>query len=112
MMVYPAEMEGGSDSKPIATSTGWSDGKPEVSRRFENVFTGLALGIKYQGTSVQQMGEQLDSSQLRNSRNSFAADHRRPRADQAHGQQGNGARETEVGFRLERIARVAHAPWP
>ena len=37
MMVYPAEMEGGLDSKPIATSTGWSDGKPEVSRRFENV---------------------------------------------------------------------------
>ena len=58
MMVYPAEMEGGPDSKPIATSTGWGDGKPEVSRRFENVFTGLALGLKYQGTSVQQLGEQ------------------------------------------------------
>ena len=58
MMVYPAEMEGGLDSKPIATSSGWGDGKPEVSRRFENVFTGLALGLKYQGTSVQQLGEQ------------------------------------------------------
>src|SRR4030095_4414598 len=58
MMVYPAEMEGGPDSKPIATSSGWGDGKPEVSRRFENVFPGLALGLKFQGTSVQQLGQQ------------------------------------------------------
>jgi signal transduction histidine kinase len=48
----------GSEPKPIAVSNGWGEGKPEVSRKFENVFTGLSLGLKYQGTSVQQLGEQ------------------------------------------------------
>lgn len=57
MIIYSAEMEG-SEPKPIAVSNGWGEGKPEVSRKFENVFTGLSLGLKYQGTSVQQLGEQ------------------------------------------------------
>jgi signal transduction histidine kinase len=57
MIIYSAEMEG-SEPKPIAVSNGWGEGKPEVSRKFENVFMGLSLGLKYQGTSVQQLGEQ------------------------------------------------------
>ncbi|HEX4900068.1 MAG TPA: HAMP domain-containing sensor histidine kinase [Pyrinomonadaceae bacterium] len=57
MMVYPADVEGGSQFKPIATSPGWGEGKPEVERKFDDVFRGLALGIKYQGTSVQALGE-------------------------------------------------------
>nr|ART40511.1 L754 [uncultured bacterium] len=57
MMVYPAYAEGGSEFKPIATSSGWGEGKPEVERKFDDVFRGLALGIKYQGTSVQALGE-------------------------------------------------------
>jgi len=57
MNVYPAEMEGGHEMPCIANSAGWGDGKPEVSRKFEDVFRGLALGIKFQGTSVQALGE-------------------------------------------------------
>jgi signal transduction histidine kinase len=43
--------------RPLAATAGWGDGKPEVSRKFEDVFGGLSLGIKFQGTSVQQLGE-------------------------------------------------------
>ncbi len=57
MMIYPANREMGHEIKPIAASSGWGDGKPEVMRKFDDVFGGLALGIKYQGTSVQQLGE-------------------------------------------------------
>jgi len=57
MMVYPADMEMGPEAKPLATSAGWGEGKPEVTRKLDDVFRGLALGIKYQGTSVQALGE-------------------------------------------------------
>jgi signal transduction histidine kinase len=57
MMIYPADSEGGHDMKPLAASTGWGEGKPEVMRKFDDVFRGLALGIKYQGTSVQALGQ-------------------------------------------------------
>ena len=57
MMVYPAEMEMGHDAKPLAVSGNWGEGKPEVTRNFENVFRGLALGVKFQGTSVKALGE-------------------------------------------------------
>jgi signal transduction histidine kinase len=56
IMVYPADSEGGHEMKPLATSAGWGEGKPEVSRKFEDVFRGLALGIKFQGTSVEALG--------------------------------------------------------
>jgi signal transduction histidine kinase len=57
MMVYPADMEMGHEIKPLATSSGWGEGKPEVSRKFEDVFRGLELGIKFQGTSVEALGQ-------------------------------------------------------
>jgi hypothetical protein len=57
MMVYPADMDMGHELKPLAVSAGWGEGKPEVSRKFEDVFHGLALGIKYQGTSVEALGQ-------------------------------------------------------
>jgi signal transduction histidine kinase len=58
MMVYPAEMEMGPEAKPLATSSaGWGEGKPEVTRKLDDVFRGLALGIKYQGTSVEALGQ-------------------------------------------------------
>jgi signal transduction histidine kinase len=57
MMVYPADMDMGHELKPLATSGGWGDGEPEVSRKFDDVFRGLALGIKYQGTSVEALGQ-------------------------------------------------------
>lgn len=57
MMVYPIEMDMGHDIKPLAASAGWGEGKPEVYRKFDDVFRGLALGIKYQGTSIRELGE-------------------------------------------------------
>ena len=57
MMIYPTNTPEGKEIKPIAATTGWGEGKAEVSRKFEDVFRGLGLGIKYQGTSVQQLGE-------------------------------------------------------
>jgi signal transduction histidine kinase len=56
MMVYPADMDMGYEIKPIAASSGWGEGKPEISRKFDDVFAKLALGIKYQGTSVEALG--------------------------------------------------------
>ncbi|MDQ5843855.1 MAG: hypothetical protein M3539_00975, partial [Acidobacteriota bacterium] len=57
MMVYRADMDMGQDVKPLAASTGWGEGKPEVSRKLDDVFRGLALGIKFQGTSVKALGQ-------------------------------------------------------
>src|SRR5882672_7820845 len=58
MMIYPADMEMGKEIKPLAVSPGgWGEGKPEVVRKFDDVFRGLALGIKYQGTSVEALGQ-------------------------------------------------------
>jgi signal transduction histidine kinase len=58
MMVYAGEAENMEMMKPIAVSSGWGEGKPEVTRKLENVFSPLSVGIKYQGTSVKQLGEQ------------------------------------------------------
>ena len=57
MMVYPADLDGGHEIKPLAASTGWGEGKPEVTRKFDDVFRGLGLAIKYQGTSVEALGQ-------------------------------------------------------
>ncbi len=57
MMVYPADTEMGKDMKPLAATAGWGDGKPEVMRKFEDAFRPLALGIKYQGTSIEALGQ-------------------------------------------------------
>ena len=61
MVVYPARLRRrcgplGGHAKPLAASAGWTEGKPEVSRNFDDVFPGLALGIKFQGTSVAALG--------------------------------------------------------
>ena len=57
MMIYPTDFEMGREMKPLAVSAGWGDGKPEVSRKFDDVFRGLALGIKFQGTSAEALGQ-------------------------------------------------------
>jgi signal transduction histidine kinase len=59
MMVYPIDHEGGPEDKALATSAGWGKGKPEVSRNLDDVFRGLALGIKFQGTTVEAYGRRL-----------------------------------------------------
>lgn len=56
MMIFPADQIDMREIKPLVASAGWDDGKPEVTRKFDDVFRGLALGIKYQGTSVEAMG--------------------------------------------------------
>jgi signal transduction histidine kinase len=65
MIVYPAEyelpwyhpkMKSGQENKLLAASAGWKEGKPEVSRNFDDVFRGLALGIKFQGATVEAIG--------------------------------------------------------
>ncbi|MGH9969457.1 MAG: sensor histidine kinase [Pyrinomonadaceae bacterium] len=56
MMVYPVESEGGNGNKPFSTSTGWGEGKAEVTHNLDDVFRGLALGIKFQGTTVEAIG--------------------------------------------------------
>jgi signal transduction histidine kinase len=58
MVVYRADVEEGYAVKPLVMSTGYGEGKPEVSRKFDDVFPFLALGIKYQGTSVKELGQQ------------------------------------------------------
>jgi signal transduction histidine kinase len=57
MMIYPADSEMAHEIKPVAATAGWGEGKPEVTRKFDDVFHGLALGIKYQGTSVEALGQ-------------------------------------------------------
>ena len=57
MIVYPTDYEMGREVKPMAATAGWGDGKPEVSRKLDDVFRGLFLGIKYQGTSVEALGK-------------------------------------------------------
>jgi signal transduction histidine kinase len=56
MMIYPAEQMDAHEIKPFVASAGWDDGKPEVMRKLE-YFPGLAMGIKYQGVSVEALGE-------------------------------------------------------
>jgi signal transduction histidine kinase len=40
----------------LDASAGWKEGKPEVTRNLDDVFRGLALGIKFEGTSVDALG--------------------------------------------------------
>src|SRR5438874_8254867 len=56
MMIYRADQMDGREIKPILATAGWGEGKPEVTRKLDDVFRGLALGIKFQGTSVEAMG--------------------------------------------------------
>jgi signal transduction histidine kinase len=65
LAAYVGDPEGESSSsaltsrywiKPLAASAGWGEGKAEVSRNFTDVFPGLTVGIKFQGTSVEALG--------------------------------------------------------
>jgi len=57
IMIYPVDSEMGQRTAPLAATPGWGEGKPEVTRRFEDVFRPLALGIKFQGTSAEALGQ-------------------------------------------------------
>ena len=65
MMVYPSDHDGDQGDSLLAASTGWGEGKPEVSRNLDDVFRGLTLGIKFQGTSADAIaGRWLQQSFL------------------------------------------------
>jgi signal transduction histidine kinase len=53
MIVYPADSFKAEPDRPLAMSTGWGGGKPEVSYKLDDPFRGLALGIKFQGTTAE-----------------------------------------------------------
>jgi signal transduction histidine kinase len=54
MMIRPAK-----DSAPWVASGNWDGGKPEAERTFQYVFPELTLAIKYQGTTVADIGSRF-----------------------------------------------------
>ncbi len=56
MVVYSADYDGKYDHKPVAMTAEWGDGKPEVIHNLDDIFHGLSLGIKFQGTSANEIG--------------------------------------------------------
>ena len=57
MMVYPAEATMSYPDQPLAVSPGWGNGKAEVNHNLDDVFRGLALGIKFQGTTAKAISD-------------------------------------------------------
>jgi signal transduction histidine kinase len=47
------------DPSPLAASSYWDGGAPEVERPFENAFPGLILGIKLRGTTIADISEHV-----------------------------------------------------
>jgi signal transduction histidine kinase len=45
------------ESMPLAASTGWDGGEPEVERNLEGAFPGLTLAIKLPGTTLAALGQ-------------------------------------------------------
>jgi signal transduction histidine kinase len=56
MVIYPVDQES-NYPKPYLATDGWTEGKPEASRKLDAVFKKMALGIKFQGTSVEELGQ-------------------------------------------------------
>lgn len=44
---------------PMAASSDWGEGKPEVEKNMEGAFPGLTLGMKMKGTTLQAMGDRF-----------------------------------------------------
>ena len=51
MMIHPSK-----DSTPWISSANWDGAKPEAERPFEYVFQDMTMAIKYQGTTVADIG--------------------------------------------------------
>jgi signal transduction histidine kinase len=58
MLIFPADTLRSEPERPLAVSAGWS-GKPEVSQSLDDPFRGLAIGIKFQGTTAQAIGRKF-----------------------------------------------------
>jgi len=57
MMLFPSDSFKSEPNRPLAVSSGWNGGKPEISQNLDDPFRGLALGIKFQGTTAQAIGQ-------------------------------------------------------
>jgi len=57
IIVYPGDSTTSKPDSPLAMSAGWSNGKPEVYRNLDDVFRGLALGVKFQGTTAEAISD-------------------------------------------------------
>jgi signal transduction histidine kinase len=57
MKIYPADGQKSEPDRPLAMSDGWGNGKPEVAQTLDDPFRGLAMGIKFQGTTAEAIGK-------------------------------------------------------
>ncbi len=57
--IYPGDAQKSEPDRPLATSAGWGNGKPEVSQVLDDPFRGLAMGIKFQGTTAEAIGNRF-----------------------------------------------------
>ena len=57
MMVYPGDSMISYPDHPLAVSPDWGTGKAEITRNLDDVFRGLALGIKFQGTTAKAISD-------------------------------------------------------
>lgn len=59
MKIYPGDAQKSEPDRPLAISEGWGSGKPEVSQTLDDPFRGLAMGIKFQGTTAEAIGNRF-----------------------------------------------------
>lgn len=57
--IYPADAQKSEPDRPLVASAGWGNGKPEVSQLLDDPFRGLGMGIKFQGTTAQAIGNRF-----------------------------------------------------
>jgi signal transduction histidine kinase len=54
--IFPSGSDGEDENKLVAASNGWRNGEPEVSRKLDDAFRGLTLGIQFQNVTVEELG--------------------------------------------------------
>src|SRR5688572_26534701 len=59
MKIYPGDAQKSEPDRPLAMSSGWGNGKPEVSQTLDDPFRGLAMGIRFQGTTAEAIGNRF-----------------------------------------------------
>ena len=57
--IYPGDAQKSEPDRPLAVSGGWGNSKPEVSQTLDDPFRGLAMGIKFQGTTAEAIGNRF-----------------------------------------------------
>jgi signal transduction histidine kinase len=59
MKIYPGDAQKSEPDRPLAISAGWGNGKPEVSQTLDDPFRGLAMAIRFQGTTAEAIGNRF-----------------------------------------------------